>query len=140
LFNLSQSNMNQQLFEKLLCNQHNYYEKYGWFPLQRKIIALPLPNQHFLLLTKMNGTQRRKTQLSPWRMHFMHCSMPKGMSKSQVCVLSYADLKASENSIKWLKFSGNSQLFESSSSRLKFFFGLLILPHRYHHQEILTGF
>jgi len=25
------SSVNQQLFEKLLCNQSNLYEKYGWF-------------------------------------------------------------------------------------------------------------
>ena len=36
-----------------------------------------LPNRHFSLSAKMNGTQRR-TLVSPWRTHCMYCSMPKG--------------------------------------------------------------
>ena len=35
-----------------------------------------LPNQHFSS-TKMNGTQRRAL-VSPWRIHCLYCSMPKG--------------------------------------------------------------
>jgi len=36
------SSMNQQLFEKNLCNQSSHYENYGQFPLQMEaIMSLP---------------------------------------------------------------------------------------------------
>jgi len=47
-----------------------------------------------LLSVKMNGTQRR-TLVSPWRMHYAYCNMPKGTSsdiqqwKNQACNLSH---------------------------------------------------
>ena len=34
------------------------------------------PNWHFSLSAKMNGTQGR-TLVSPWRMHYTYCGMPK---------------------------------------------------------------
>jgi len=39
-------------------------------------------NQCFSLPAKMNGTQRR-TLVSPWRIHWMHCGMPKGTSQDE---------------------------------------------------------
>jgi len=64
-----------------LCNLTSHHEECG----QLRILlhkgshhVLP-PNQHYLLSTKMNGTQRR-TLVSPWMMHCMYCSMPKGTS------------------------------------------------------------
>ena len=41
------------------------------------------PNRHFLLSTKMDRTQR-KTLDSPWRMHCIYCSIPKGTSRVEV--------------------------------------------------------
>ena len=38
MFNLLHSSMNQELFEKHLCNQNSHYEKYGRFPLRREAI------------------------------------------------------------------------------------------------------
>jgi len=71
LCQLLHSSMNQELFEKHLCNQGSHYEHY---PKE----AINCNHQiNFSLSAKMNGTQRR-TLVSPWRMHCMHCSMPKG--------------------------------------------------------------
>ena len=62
------------------------------------------PNRHLSLSAKINGTQTRRL-VSPWRMHCVHCGMPKGtywaeaMSNSEkikpVALLSYTCLKAS---------------------------------------------
>ena len=42
------------------------------------------PNQHFLLSTKMSGTQRR-ILVNLWRMYCTYCSMPKGTSFIVTC-------------------------------------------------------
>ena len=87
MFNPLYSNTNRELFEKHLCNQSSHYEKYGWFPFRREAYhVLPL-NRHFSLSAKMNGTQRR-TLVSPWRMHFMYCSIPKGTSQDEAMLNS----------------------------------------------------
>ena len=54
MLNLLHSSTNQELFEKYLCN---HYEKYRRFPLHKGSHHVQLPNQHFLLSAKMNGTQ-----------------------------------------------------------------------------------
>ena len=41
-----------------------------------------LPNRHLSLSAKMNGTQRR-ILVSPRRMHYMYCGMPKGTSQAE---------------------------------------------------------
>ena len=45
MFNSSHSSMNQQLFEKHLCNQGSDYKKYGWFPLCKGSHYVQPPNQ-----------------------------------------------------------------------------------------------
>jgi len=57
MFNLLQSSANEQLLEKLLCNQSNHYEIFG--------------------SAKMNGTQKG-TLVSPLKMHCADCGTPKG--------------------------------------------------------------
>jgi len=77
--------MNQELLEKHFCNQGSHYEKYRrfrLFQLCKESHHMQLPNQHFSLSAKMNGTQRR-TLVSPWRIHCMYCSMPKGTSQAE---------------------------------------------------------
>jgi len=46
------SSMNQQLFEKNLCNQSSLYENYGWFLLRIEAIMCILQNQHFFVVSK----------------------------------------------------------------------------------------
>jgi len=53
--------MNQQLFEKLLCNQINHYERYGQFPLRKEVITCYHQSDTFLLSVKMNGMHREDT-------------------------------------------------------------------------------
>jgi len=45
------------------------------------------PNQHFSLSAKMNGTQKRAL-VSPQRMYFTYCGMPKGPSWAEVTLNS----------------------------------------------------
>jgi len=71
--------MNQELFEKYLCYQGSHYEKYRQFLLRKGSHHMQPPNQRFLLSAKMNGTQKR-TPVSPQRLHWMYCGMPKGTS------------------------------------------------------------
>jgi len=47
MFNMLYSSMNQQLFEKTLCNQSSHYENYGRFLLQIEAITCVPQNQHF---------------------------------------------------------------------------------------------
>jgi len=103
MLNLLHSNTNQQLVEKLLCNQSNHYKNVS---IVKGSHHMPPPNWHLLLLTKMNGTQRR-TLVSAWRIHCLYCGMPKGtvqaeaMSNSEkikpvaLVLLSYVALKTS---------------------------------------------
>jgi len=105
MFNSLHSSLNQELFEKHLCNQGSHYEKYGRFPLRKGSIHVQPPNQYFSLSAKMNGTQRR-TMISRWRMYCTYYSMPKrllsGWSdvkqwKNQACIaLAVIELHQSE--------------------------------------------
>ena len=76
-FNSLHSSTNQELFEKYLCNWGSHYISVT----QRRKGShyVQPPNQHFSLSAKMNGTERRAL-VSPWRMHWTHCSMLKGTS------------------------------------------------------------
>jgi len=87
MFNLLHNSMNQKLFEKHLCNQGSHYEKYRQFSLRKGSHHMQPPNQCFSLSAKMNGTQR-KTLVSPWRMHWTYCGMPKGTSPAEVMLNS----------------------------------------------------
>jgi len=82
MFNSLNSSSNQELFEKHLCNQGSHYEKYRQFPLHKGSQHVQTPNQCFSLSAKMNGTQRR-TLVSPRRIHFTYCGMPKGTSLAE---------------------------------------------------------
>ena len=59
--------MNQALFEKHLCNQSSHW-KIRTISIMKGSHHVLLPNGHLLLSAKMNGTKRR-TLVSPWRMH-----------------------------------------------------------------------
>ena len=61
-------------------------------------------NKHLSLSAKMNGTQRR-TLVSPRRMHYTYCGMPKGTSwvestsnneKIKPVILAVIELRLSE--------------------------------------------
>jgi len=56
MFNPLYSTTNQQLFEKILCNQSSHYENYRQFLLQMEAIMRLPQNQHFSQWAKMNGT------------------------------------------------------------------------------------
>jgi len=64
MFNSLHSILNQELFEKNLCNQVSHYEKYEQFPSCNGSHHMQQPNERFSLSGKMNGTQRR-TLVSP---------------------------------------------------------------------------
>jgi len=48
IFNALYSSMNQQLFEKNLCNQSSHYKNYGQFLLRIEAITCVLQNWQFL--------------------------------------------------------------------------------------------
>jgi len=52
------------------------------FSLRKGSHHVQPPNYCFSLSAKMNGTQRR-TLVSPWRVHCMHCGVPKGTSQAE---------------------------------------------------------
>jgi len=54
MFNWLHSNMNQELFEKHLCNQSSHYEKYGRFVTPRK------PSRAITKLTLFPVSKERK--------------------------------------------------------------------------------
>ena len=64
MFNSLHSSMNQEPFEKYLCNQGSHYEKYGRFPLHKESHHLQPLNQCFSLSAKINGTQG-----GHWKVH-----------------------------------------------------------------------
>ena len=49
------------------------YKKYGQFPLQMSCE-----------LTPRAVSQKRKTKVSPWRVHCMYCGMPTGTSQAEI--------------------------------------------------------
>ena len=69
MFNLLHSSTNQEVFEKHLCNQGSHYEKYGRFLLCK--------GSHHQFNTFHCQQRQRRILVSPWRMHWMYCSMPK---------------------------------------------------------------
>jgi len=81
-FNPLYSSMNQQLFEKNLCNQISNFKNYGQFPLWMEAITQIPQNRdwNFLQWAKM----KRRALVSPWRMHSMYSSMIKGISFAKV--------------------------------------------------------
>jgi len=102
----------------ILCNQRNHYEKYGQFPLQKEAIMCHTKLLLFISV-QMNGTQRR-TLVSPLRIHYTHCSMPKGTSRAEVMS------NREKNQARSLshRFEGIKQLISQSVSRkfrLQFF-------------------
>ena len=80
VFNLLHSSMNQELLEKNFSNQGSHYEKYGRFLVtQRK------PSYATTKLTLFTVSKdTRRTLVSPRRMHWASCSMPKGTSRAEV--------------------------------------------------------
>jgi len=63
MFNLFNSSMNQTLFEKHLCNQSGYYEKYKQFTLWKKVIMCNRQISTFCSQQRW----RRRTLVSPWK-------------------------------------------------------------------------
>jgi len=84
MFNSLHSSTNQ---EKHLCNQGSHHEKYRQFSLHKGSYHVQTSNQHFSLLAKMNGTQRRML-VSPWRIHYTYCGMPIGTSRAEATLNS----------------------------------------------------
>ena len=76
MFNSMHSSMNQELFEKHLCNQGSHYL------LCKGSHHVQPANQCLLLSAKMNGAHRR-TLVSLWRMHCTFYGVPKGTSQAK---------------------------------------------------------
>ena len=53
VFDSLRSSTNQELFEKHLCNKRSHYEKYGWFlVMQRKLAISATTKLIFLTVSK----------------------------------------------------------------------------------------
>ena len=79
MFDLLRSSTNQEVFEKHLCNKSNHYEKDGqFFVTQRK----PSCATTKLMLFTVSKDEWR-TLVSPCRMHYTYCGMPKGTSRAE---------------------------------------------------------
>ena len=132
IFNSLHSSMNQELFGKTVCNQSRHYEKCGRFPFNMQ----GKPSCKLALFTVSKDEWNAKELVSPCRMHWTYCSMPKGTSQAEptwnseiikpvaLAVSSYTGLKVSVRIPLniFLKFYGN--FFEGISSWPESLFGL----------------
>ena len=73
VFNSLHNVMNQELFEKHLCNQSSHYKKYGRFPLWREAITCYCQIDTFCCQQRWMGHKG-----GHWWMHCTYCGVPKG--------------------------------------------------------------
>ena len=74
--------MNQELFEKHLCNQSSYYEKYGQFPLRREAISTTAKSAPFTV-SKDEWDTKEGTGKSTKKALYIR-GMPKGTYPAEV--------------------------------------------------------
>ena len=77
MFNLLHSRTNQELFEKHLCNQGSHYEKY------EKAIMCKHQINAFYCQQRWMEHKGGHWYVSPWRIQWTYCSMPKGTSQAE---------------------------------------------------------
>ena len=73
--------MNQELFEKHLCNQNSHYEKYFDFHYEGKPLHATTKLTPFAV--SKDEWDTKEDAGNPQRTHCVYCSMPKGISQAE---------------------------------------------------------